>query len=68
MAEPAAGITRATSFGEREPPASRSRQKAKARAKSAPPVVVADVLADVPPPAESVDADDVEKHELDTMA
>jgi hypothetical protein len=64
MAEPAAGITRATSFGEREPPASRSKQKGKARAKVPPRAVV----AGVPSPADPSDADEVEKHELDTMA
>ncbi|MGD0426543.1 MAG: hypothetical protein ABSC10_07475 [Candidatus Acidiferrales bacterium] len=64
MAEPAAGITRATSFGEREPPASRSRQKGKAPVKGAAPTVAPDVTA----PAEPADAEEIEKHELDTMA
>jgi hypothetical protein len=64
MAEPAAGITRATSFGEREPPASRSKQKAKARAAGAPPSALAEILLPADPP----EADEVETHELDTMA
>jgi hypothetical protein len=64
MAEPTAGITRATSFGEREPPASRSKPKGKARAKVIPPAV----LPDVPSPADTTEADEDEKHELDTMA
>jgi hypothetical protein len=64
MAEPAAGITRATSFGEREPPASRSKQKAKARTKSAP----LPAATEIPLPADAIEADEIEKHELDTMA
>jgi hypothetical protein len=64
MAEPAAGITRATSFGEREPPTSRSRSKAKARARGVPP----SAIAEVPSPADHPETDEVKKHELDTMA
>jgi hypothetical protein len=64
MAEPTAGITRATSFGEREPPASRSKQKGKARARLASP----SAAPEVSPPADAGEAEDVEKHELDTMA
>jgi len=64
MAEAAAGITHATSFGEREPPPSRSRQKAKARAKNA----LLSAAPEVPSPADPAEADEMEKHELDTMA
>jgi hypothetical protein len=64
MAEPAAGITRANAFGEREPPASRSKKKGKARATVTPSFVT----LDLPSPDDAIDAEEDEKHELDTMA
>jgi hypothetical protein len=64
MAEPAAGITRATSFGEREPPASRSKQKGKAPVK----VAALTVAPEGSLPAEPAEVEEDEKHELDTLA
>ncbi|MFY9805323.1 MAG: hypothetical protein WA211_15260 [Candidatus Acidiferrales bacterium] len=63
MAEPASGIIPAASYGEREPPAPRGKAKEKARAQAAP----------AAPPGEAAasgesGADEIEKHELDTMA
>jgi hypothetical protein len=64
MAEPTAGIARAAPFGEREPPASRSNQKSRGRAKSVPPAA----SAQIPASADPTEADEIEKHELDTLA
>ena len=64
MAEPAASITRATSYGEQEPPASRSKQQAKARARGAAPAAVPESSS----AADVVETDEIDKHELDTMA
>jgi len=64
MAEPAAGITPANSFGEREPPAARSKKKGKTRVKGAAP----SITLDLPTPVDATEAEEDEKHELDTMA
>jgi hypothetical protein len=62
MAEPAAGIISATSHGDAEPPAPRAKSKEKARAKGAPAPSF-----DAASSADSA-ADEIEMHELDTMA
>jgi|HubBroStandDraft_1064217.scaffolds.fasta_scaffold3024483_1 hypothetical protein len=64
MADPAAGINRATSFGDREPPASRSKKKGKARAKGATRATDTEIALLI----DAANPDEDEKHELDTMA
>lgn len=63
MAEAASGIIPATSYGDSEPPAPRAKPKEKARAKGA----AATPSFDIAGSTES-GADEIEKHELDTMA
>lgn len=64
MAEPTAGIIPASSFGEREPPASRGKPKEKARGKAANASTPAEILLATDPD----EMDGTEKHELDTLA
>lgn len=63
MAEAASGIIPATSYGDREPPGPRSKPKEKARVSGA-----AATAALAAPGTAEFAADEVEKHELDTMA
>jgi hypothetical protein len=63
MSEPASGIIPATSYGDPEPPAPRAKPKEKARAKGAATTPSLDASG-----AADSGADEIEKHELDTMA
>ena len=65
MAEPTAGITRATSFGEREPPASRLQIEREGASESA---YRQPCFLTFHHPLIASEADEDEKHELDTMA